>query len=955
MRESMIKKFTTFIIFIALVLVSSTVYSQTTGSIGGTITDASEKGPLVGATVKIVGSNMGAITDENGEFTILNVDVGLYTIEASYIGYDSKRMSNIKVSVDQRTKVAIQLSVTGELRTDVIVIEAERKGIDVDQSGRLVTQESIDNAGLRGINNIVSKTAGVITDERGASINIRGGRSTENLIIVDGISTTNPLDGSSSAFVPNSLMEEVSVLTGGFGAEYGNALSGVINITTKRGTDKYSGSVEAITDVFAGDWMKTVSQGYNLYNVSLGGPVIPTKGLANVINFFGAVERQFLKSYQFSWIADKLFPNKITPNNGQSIWSYSGRLNLNLTETKAHIPINFRFGYTLTQNDRRFFNSSFWINNAERMPRAEQTDQQIYGRFIHNVTSKFFYEIQVNQYKTVSEQGDDVFWNNIYQYGDLAKNPGIPQWGSVLTSDPSTGSLFAKKGMVYNFYSKTDVQYLGGKLDATWAINSKKYGDHEIKFGGEYKYHTLRKLYVGGPAILATEGQTNPQLLWYGRDVAGRFYGYDVLWKDGSLVDPSTTEPLHPKVGAFYLRDKIDFGDFSLNAGVRLDYLDVNTLVLKDIAAVYDPVTQELLSDNLYKQNDKEILFSPRLGFSFPITDKTVFIAQFGKFVQMPPLDYLYITKNALKNALSNSVQDIYENPTLKPEKLTSYEIGFKQTVGDMIDLGLTAYYRETKDQIGIARIKGQVINGNATGGYGTYANTDFSISRGLDFYLSLRRTNRLAVDVAYTLLFASGIGSDPDSKNYLGNNSDPTDPDAGFPKYVFPLDFDQRHTGSINLDYRFGSNDVPKGFTGAILKNLGLNFLFAFNSGRPYTSRELPTSSLADDGRILSTKNSLYTNWSIRFDVKLDKTIEFMKTRWNFYVYVQNLLNTELVNSVFGSTGLPGDNGYLSTPTGQFSTTPEFKANFYNRLWATNYRRWGAPRQVRFGLRVSL
>ncbi len=973
MRDSMIKKFTTFIIFITLVLGSSIAFSQTTGSIGGVITDAVEKTPLVGATVKITGSNMGAITDDNGEYVILNVEVGTYSLEASYIGYETKRVTGVKVSVDQRTKINFQLSVAG-ISTEVIVIEAERKGIEVDQSGRLVTQESIDNAGLRGITNIASKTAGVITDERGSNINIRGGRSSENLIIVDGMATTNPLDGTSSAYVPNSLMQEVSVLTGGFGAEYGNALSGVINVSTRRGTDKYTGSAEVISDLPTGDWINTVSQGYNLYNFTLSGPLIPVKGIANVINFSGAIERQWNKSYQLSWIGEKIFPliederyndgadkvQKITPNNSQSLWNYSARLGINLNETGAKIPINLRFGFMQTQNNRRFFNSSFMMNNIDRMPRAEQTDQQIYGRIVHNVTSKFFYELQFNRYQTQSEQGDNIWWDNLYAYGDTLMNPQMinrPYYvytqGSNMGADPNYEGLFARKGAIYGAYAKTDVSYIGGKLDATWAINSKKSGDHEIKFGGEYRYHTLKHIEANYAFELATT-DLSPMALWYGRNNSGRFYGYDVLDRDGNLVDPTTRDPYHPIVAGAYLRDKIDFGDFTVNAGVRMDYLDVNTKVLKDITKVYNEETNELLSDDLYQDNEKEILFSPRLGFSFPITDKTVFSANFGKFVQMPELQNLYITRNAFAAALNNSVQNVYENATLKPEKLTQYEISVKQRVGDFVDLGLTVYYRETKDQIGIKRLTGQVIGGNPTSGYATYYNTDFSISRGLEFYLSLRRMNRLAVDFAYTLLYASGIGSDPNSKFYLGSNADPTNPDGGFPNYVFPLDFDQRHTGSVNVDYRFGVNDVPKGFLGSVLKQLGLNVLFTFNSGRPYTARELPTAYNADDGKVLSTKNSLYTNWSLRFDLKLDKTVQIWKSNWNFYVYVQNLLNAELVNSVFGATGLPGDNGYLNTPTGS-NQLPAYKYYEPIRLKAIYYRNWGSPRQIRFGIRVSL
>ena len=205
------------LIMLAITITNTSIYSQTTGSITGTVVDAKDKLPLVGAVIQIVGSSRGSVSDDNGEYLIINVDVGTYELEASYIGYSSQKQSGVRVSVDTKTKVNFELAVAGnEIKTDVIVIQAERKGIDVEQSGRLVGQEQIENSGIRGIQNLAAVTAGVVTDERGANINIRGGRKSTNSIIVDGVSTTNPVDGTSTAFVPNSLLQELAVLTGGF-------------------------------------------------------------------------------------------------------------------------------------------------------------------------------------------------------------------------------------------------------------------------------------------------------------------------------------------------------------------------------------------------------------------------------------------------------------------------------------------------------------------------------------------------------------------------------------------------------------------------------------------------------------------------------------------------------------------------------------------------------------------
>jgi len=313
MRDNTILRIISLFLFSFLLILPISVFAQSTGSIGGRITDVKSGSPLVGAVIKIDGSNMGAVADDNGEYVILNVDVGSYTLLCSYIGYETKKLTSVRVSVDQKTKVNFELSTTGgEITTEVVEIVDTRKGIDVEQSGRIIETENIKNSGTRGITNIVSKTAGVVQDERGTSINIRGGRSNESVIIVDGVETTNPLDGSSRAFVPNNLLQEITVLTGGFGAEYGNVLSGVINVSTKSGTDRFTGSVEAITDEFTGRWIDTKSTGYNLYNVNVGGPLIPTKSMAKVLNVFLSYEKTFQRITIGSWILDKL--PTIVPN-----------------------------------------------------------------------------------------------------------------------------------------------------------------------------------------------------------------------------------------------------------------------------------------------------------------------------------------------------------------------------------------------------------------------------------------------------------------------------------------------------------------------------------------------------------------------------------------------------------------------------------------------------------------
>jgi outer membrane receptor protein involved in Fe transport len=963
MRETILFKITPLLLFAFFILYPTYSFSQSSGSIGGKVTDTKDNSPLVGATVKIVGSNIGAVTDDDGNYLILNVDVGTYNIEASYIGYNSMRQIGIKISVDQRTKVNFELSVSGEITTGPIDVVAERKGIDVEQSGRIIESQQIKNSGTRGVMNIVSKTAGVVQDERGSSINIRGGRSNESIVIIDGVETTNPLDGSSRAFVPNNLLQEISVLTGGFGAEYGNVLSGVINVSTKSGSEKYTGSAEIITDELTGRYIDTKSQGYNLYNVSFGGPLIPTKNLSKVFNFFGSVERTFERIAIASWITDKLptiVPNGELKDDETGNWSYNGRLNLNFSELKGgKIPINLKFGTSVNLNrSRSFYGGNVW-QNSDRNPIVETDDYQYFARIIHNVSSKFFYEAQVSYFKTYSEQSDQYFGDNLTYYGDTNHVPGLNAYyqsagttnamGKQLTSDPNTSYLYYMKNYVIDYYSKTDVSYIGTKFDGTWALLNKKIGDHEIKFGGEYKYHTLKRESVY-PIVLSDLTISSALDRWYSTN-EGRLksYGYRIVDPYTGTLIADGNDAKHPITGGFYVRDKVSFSDFNFNGGLRVDFLDVNTKVWKDLEHDITGADGIIASDDDFVDSKTNWSVSPRLGFSFPVTDKTIFHAQYGKMVQMPQLTLLYVSQETMRRFLSTSLQDVIENSALTPSKLTQYEIGLKHQIGDLIDLGATAFYKESTDLVGAARIKA-TDDGKVPVGFVTYKNTDFAISRGVDFYLSLRRTNRLSVNLAYTLAWATGTGSDAYSKTSLANNSS-----EEMPLYVYALDYDQRHTGSVNLDYRFGDNDVPKGFLGSVLKNMGFNIDFSFNSGRPYTKREVSQTATGTGGDIIySTKNGVYRGWNYEIDLKVDKSVIIFKSNFNFYIYVINLLNTEIINNVFSGTGTPDDNGFLQTATG--ASKWENDATF-RKLWPERikfFTNWGTPRQVRFGLNVS-
>ncbi|MEO7356729.1 MAG: carboxypeptidase-like regulatory domain-containing protein, partial [Ignavibacteria bacterium] len=565
-------KLTLLILFVVGLLTGNSYGSHkhgTTGKITGKIIDAKDKAPLIGATVKIEGIFSGAITDNNGEFTILNIDVGTYTITASYIGYDPEKVSEVKVSADLTSTVNFFLNPTGnEIATEEIELVGKRNAISPDQSGRIISQEFIENSGIRGIENIAATTAGAVQDEKGTAVNIRGGRVNETAIIIDGVLTTNPLDGKSTQYVSNNSLEELAVLTGGFSAEYGNIMSGVINVTTKSGTDKFSGALEGVTDEIMAN---RISQGYNIYNAALGGPLIPTKKLSGFANFFAGYESNFSRVAYPSWISDQLeLPDNILPDFTLNRCSFNGKLNFDLQALNQKLPIQLKFGTGLSKTDRRIFAQTYMMFNSQRNPLIEESSNQYHGKINHQINSKFFYEMQFNHFDASFMRGDPEFRGNIYSYGDTSKVIGLTIPGGGIFFD-EYGVMF-KHNRVGNYYKQSNSSYWGLNLNSTYQLKN-----NEIKFGGDYKYNTIRFLEMNPAGLNKFLGKPAGEQLsaFNGRVASANYYGYVTIFNSstGMLEIQETNStgfnaPKHPVIAGLYILDKVEFKDFTMNVGL---------------------------------------------------------------------------------------------------------------------------------------------------------------------------------------------------------------------------------------------------------------------------------------------------------------------------------------------------------------------------------------------------
>lgn len=372
--------------------------------------------------------------------------------------------------------------------------------------------------------------------------------------------------------------------------------------------------------------------------------------------------------------------------------------------------------------------------------------------------------------------------------------------------------------------------------------------------------------------------------------------------------------------------------------------------------------------ENIFQMYETQTTFMPRIAFAFPISDRANFFAHYDVLTQRPPsrlrfnpMDYLFI----------QSQGRVLNNPGLKPERTTDYEIGFSQVLSERKNSALTlsAFYREMRDMI-------QMINvyGAYPIRYSSFGNIDFGNVKGFTVAYDLRRTNNVSVNASYTLQFAEGTGSAATSASGLLSTDQPN------LRTTMPLDFDQRHAIVLSTDYRFGQGKDYRGpeasWAKMIFENFGGNLVFRAGSGLPYTRQENVTSGNGDNSSaVIFTMNQRATMkgklngsnlpWQYRMDLRFDKNIELIwskgegdnkgkSSNLNIYLVVLNALNTKNIINLYRYTGDPDDDGYLAAPENQNLIANQVDPQSFRDLYMSkiaNPEHYSIPRRVRIGV----
>src|SRR5690554_38056 len=377
--------------------------------------------------------------------------------------------------------------------------------------------------------------------------------------------------------------------------------------------------------------------------------------------------------------------------------------------------------------------------------------------------------------------------------------------------------------------------------------------------------------------------------------------------------------------------------------------------LLRDPSKVGDKLTSDAFES--YKP---QINVMPRIAFSFPISDEAVFFAHYDILTQRPtgqnivnPVDYLFI-----QNMGTRSIA----NPNLRPTKTIDYELGFQQVVSRSSSLKISAFYRETRDEIQARRLLEAFP---AT--YTSFDNYDFGTTKGLTLAYDLRRTGNISLRASYTLQFASATGSSAGSSINLVNSGEPN------LRVIFPTDRDQRHVFVGAFDFRYGQGKDYNGPTiggKQILSNAGLNIVGNLGSGTPYSQQQRGTGeafiTTSGSPQLEGTPNGSVLPWQFRVNAQIDKSFELKFGReggeqkqafLNVYLLVNNVLNTQNVLSVYRYTDNPDDDGYLNSPDFQPQIEASSDEQSFREMYAlkvNNPFNYSTPRTIQLGVRLD-
>jgi len=915
----MLKIFLTLSIFLALF---SAVLAQNKGEIYGRVTDAATGEALGGANIVIKGTYLGGAADLDGHYLIPQVSPGFYDVECSVLGYTVQVATGLTLLPGERLKVDFKMKSTFLALGEEVVIIGEAPLLDVDKtsSARTIQSDEIANAIAEDVNELLTRQAGVVVVDN--EIHIRGGRADENIYIIDGAKVKDPISGQSyGSYISADAIEELEVITGGFNAEYGEAMSGVVDVKIKEGGEKYSGSLTMKTDRPGVE----LPQSQNTTNVefSLGGPEPVTRSLRKAgIDIPGDVTF-FLNGY--GYMSDTFLPhaNTLYPYNPdydflapreENNWSMLGKLTYKpndvskISYTYDH-SVQINQGYFQSIVDQNAFYPYEFQNNLDNYNTVTNESEQHTVNWKQTLSRRTFYEVMAaHLFIGVHSAVRNLNWTEYQEHQD--------NYPIILYPPDQTGAVEVRFGD--GFYETGDNGNYHDHYSESWMvegqITSQLNDRHQVKGGLEFNYSELQMLDINDPWV---------------DDASSLGRNYDMY-------------RVYPSAGAFYVQDKIEYKGMIANVGIRLDYWLPGEYVTD---ALNDPsegvqntpgllelhqATRDLYYNEtfgLFGQRAKAHL-SPRLGISHPVTDKDVLFFSYGHFSQKPQKsDYVY----AHLQSQSQATYQLFGNPNLNPSVTVAYELGVKHKfTKDLVVEGI-AFYKDLFDYITAENVSEQ---NPRYGSHTMYFNRDHARSRGIEIKLQQRYSRYFSGRADFTYMMVTGKSSSPNTQLYIeAGLIDEKTLGEEYMKWDKPIIF------SADVNFRVPKGYEPKLFGWKTPADWGGSVRFEYQSGKRYT----PIVEHEGGNDIYSQDaNSELSQPINTVDVKLYKNYKTGKIMTQIFVEMENIFNykvPQIINPLTGEPYEPGD----PIPFAWYDDPRD--------LPAENPSRYRSPREIRVGV----
>ncbi|MBN2093132.1 TonB-dependent receptor [candidate division KSB1 bacterium] len=866
MKNHKLQRLIFLFFFIGILLLSSMLNAQTTGKIAGKITDATTNDPLIGANILIDGTTLGAAAGLTGDFFIINVPPGRYTLIVRMIGYEVIRYENVVVSVNRTSEVNLKLKPT-VIEGQEVVVQAEKAAIKKDQTSsvRNVSSDQIDILPVENIGSVIAMQAGVVEGH------FRGGRYNEVAYLIDGVEVTESFGGGGRTvdLEPESI-QDLEVITGTFNAEYGKAMSGIVNAVTKDGSPRFQGSISGSlaeyftphSDIFIGLDKVKLNRNQD-YKFQLSGPIWRDK-----LTFFANVRFQDNKNYlngirhfnvdDFSDFSADDSLLWISLNNGDSSYVSMDRdktISL-MGKLTAKLHNNLRLSLLYTKNDDEWHSYSHaYKYNPDGMATSYRETDMYSLQLNHTISSNLFYELKLSHVDN---------YNGWYVFKDPF-DPGYVHDAYHNNSGPGFYTGGQDKG-----HSDRTVIEQSAKFDLTWQLDRR----HSLKTGFSANYIDL------------DNKESEIRNDWSGKPEEAEFYfdfennkivytNYQpVIFPDSSIY--SDIYRVKPIEYSAYIQDKMEFSEMVINLGVRFDYFDPKT---------FYPSQRRNPSNQLKFYNNPEMMstpvetepkyqISPRFGLSYQLAKSALLHFSYGHFFQMPPLYAMY-QNHSFVIAPTDYVTTM-GNSQIKAEKTVQYEIGLWQEIMPGMGIEVALFYRDIYDLL-----SAKVFSTFNQIEYGLYSNKDYGNVKGLELKYDMMK-GPFSSFINYTLQYTRGNADNPTQTfDRAGNNIDPIN-------RLIPMSWDQRHTLNVTLGYN--------------TRRYGATMTGYYNSGAAYTWSPITESMLA---RVNLYPNN---NWRpARYNVDLSSYYDVglplnMKLRFTLDVYnLLDRLNEVAVNSQTG------------------------------------------------------